>query len=240
MKWEFDPTKYVEQKDEVVKHDSVAKGGAQTDNPSDVRCSQIDNPLAERGSQTGNTLLGNMFTLEKSTTLFGLPMDVYSDSKDVWMTREQIGTMLGYKDPRIAIANIHAKHKDRLDKFSRVVEMITAGGVQEVVVYNRKGIYELCRHSRQPIADEFYDRVYDVLEEVVINGFYSRISDAELVNTLCERLLKDRKACMQGMKQSKYGITGTHALLMGTHPFDSRLNPDNQMVYEAVGKKRRR
>lgn len=229
MIWRFDPSEYVEQKEDVVKRDTLAKGEGQTV-PSLVKgCVNLSPPLQDE-----------TLALEKSTTLFGLPMDIYSDSKDVWMTREQIGAMLGYSDPTDAIKKIHKRHKDRLDKFSRVVEMITAGGTQEVVVYNRKGIYELCRWSRQSIADEFYDRVYDILEEIVINGFYSRISDAELVNTLCERLIKDRKTCMQGMKQSKYGITGTHALLMGTHPFDSRLNPDNQMVYESVGKKCKR
>ncbi len=38
------------------------------------------------------------------------------------------------------------------------------GGVQERVLYSAKGVYEICRWSRQPAADAFFDRVYDILE----------------------------------------------------------------------------
>lgn len=35
-----------------------------------------------------------------------------------------------------------------------------------MAIYNAKGIYEICRHSKQPKADEFYDFVYDLLEKL--------------------------------------------------------------------------
>jgi len=33
-----------------------------------------------------------------------------------------------------------------------------------MVLYSAKGVYEICRWSRQPKADAFYDHVYDILE----------------------------------------------------------------------------
>ena len=36
------------------------------------------------------------------------------------MTRQQIGEALGYDNPMIAIAKIHDRHKDRIDKYSSI------------------------------------------------------------------------------------------------------------------------
>lgn len=112
----------------------------------------------------------------------GVSCDFYGDGLgEFFMTRRQIGEALGYDSPRVAIAKIHAAHKERLDRFSTVsvldkVEGVTesvTGGVtksvtpenlQQVYLYSAKGVYEICRWSRQPAADAFFDRVYDILE----------------------------------------------------------------------------
>lgn len=89
-----------------------------------------------------------------------------NENGDVFMTREQIGAALEYAEPSKAIANIHERYKDRLDKFSGTLKLRTPGGLQDTVVYYPKGIYEICRWSRQPKANEFYDMVYDILESL--------------------------------------------------------------------------
>lgn len=90
-----------------------------------------------------------------------------SDS-DFWMTRDQIGEALGYEIPRIAITKIHDRHKDRLDKFSTVTKLGTVEGgrsvVRDIIVYSSKGVYEICRWSRQPKADAFMDWVWNVVD----------------------------------------------------------------------------
>lgn len=48
-----------------------------------------------------------------------------NDTKDILMTREQIGMALEYTESRIAISKIHERNKDRLDKFSTVVKLVT-------------------------------------------------------------------------------------------------------------------
>ena len=112
----------------------------------------------------------------------GVSCDFYGDGRgEFFMTRRQIGEALGYDSPRVAIAKIHAAHKERLDRFSTsvkltgvegVTESVTGGvtksvtpeNLQQVYLYSAKGVYEICRWSRQPAADAFFDRVYDILE----------------------------------------------------------------------------
>lgn len=90
-----------------------------------------------------------------------------NENGDIFMTREQIGKALEYSNPRVAITKIHARYKHRLDKFSVSTKLVSTDGKSyETVVYNAKGIYEICRHSEQPKADVFYDWVYDLLENL--------------------------------------------------------------------------
>lgn len=81
--------------------------------------------------------------------------DGQKDPQDFVATREQIGMLLGYSEPRIAIAKIHQRNQDRLDKFSGVVKLVTPdGGTQPTTIYNFKGLLEICRFSNQPKANQ--------------------------------------------------------------------------------------
>lgn len=107
--------------------------------------------------------------LVKSEDFGSVQCDFYKDNKnEVWMTREQIGAALEYADPRVAIAKIHERYADRLDKFSTVTKLTTVEGNREVTrnvfTYSTRGVYEICRWSRQPKANAFMDFVWDVLE----------------------------------------------------------------------------
>ncbi len=92
--------------------------------------------------------------------------DYYGNGKgEFFMTRQQIGEALEYDFPQQTLAKLHARHKDRLDKFSVLVKMTTTDGkAYDTFLYSAKGVYEICRWSRQPKADAFYDHVYDILE----------------------------------------------------------------------------
>lgn len=57
------------------------------------------------------------------------------------------------------------RHRDRIDKFSVLTKLGSTDGKQyDTHLYSAKGVYEICRWSRQPKADEFYDHVYEILE----------------------------------------------------------------------------
>ncbi|UZQ51624.1 BRO family protein [Clostridium kluyveri] len=95
-----------------------------------------------------------------------------NNEKEIFMTREQIGTALEYSNPADAIRKIHDRHKERLDKFS-VQDKLTGtdGKLYMNYLYNMKGVYEIYRWSRQPKADEFIDFVWNVIEEIRKGNF---------------------------------------------------------------------
>lgn len=124
--------------------------------------------------------------MEQTLTLianesFGeLPCSFYQQTgtDDILLTREQIGLALEYTDPRVAVGKIHSRHKDRLDQFSVNLMLdkgdyqigntpSDSGGEQETVLYNPKGVMEICRWSRQPKANAFMDFVWDVMDKLM-------------------------------------------------------------------------
>lgn len=89
------------------------------------------------------------------------------------VTREQIGRALGYSNPTKAIDNIHRRHRERIDKFSTTLTLGVLEGdryvERERILYNRKGIMEICRWSRQPLADKFMDWCWKIMDRLISN-----------------------------------------------------------------------
>lgn len=103
--------------------------------------------------------------LVKSENFGTVQCDFYCDKKEIWMTRKQIGEALEYADPQKAIDKIHERNKERLDRFSVTVKLGgTDGKKYDTYLYSAKGVYEICRWSQQPKANQFFDWVYDMLE----------------------------------------------------------------------------
>ena len=118
-----------------------------------------------------NFIMINNVKLITTQDFNDISCDFFKNVNDEYfVTREQIGSALGYKEPRKAIQNIHEKHKDRLDMFSTVLSLGTVEGdryvERERILYNRKGVMEICRWSRQPLADKFMDWVWDVIDNL--------------------------------------------------------------------------
>jgi prophage antirepressor-like protein len=114
----------------------------------------------------------------KSVNFGEVQCDIYRNNNEYYMTREQIGMALEYSDPQKAIDNIHARHKDRLNKYSVTVKLrATDGKMYDTTVYNRKGIMEVCRHSQQPKADAFMDWIWDVMEGLMTGKAKITIDD---------------------------------------------------------------
>ena len=137
----------------------------------------------------------------------GVTLDCYqaeNEDDGFWATREQIGQLLEYENPRVSIANIHNRNIERLDKFSRVIKMITheenRDVTREVTVYNFKGFLEICRFSNQPKADAVIDFAWSVMDEIRRNGHYEateldalRIRAAELLKDIAQYASPDEK-----------------------------------------------
>lgn len=105
----------------------------------------------------------NELTLIKSAEFGEIQCDFYGDGKDFFVTREQIGMALEYANPQKAVGNLHAAHKERLDKFS----FLDSRNGRNIYFYNRKGIMELCRWSQQPKADAFMDFCWEVMDSLM-------------------------------------------------------------------------
>ncbi|MBR2209755.1 MAG: hypothetical protein IJ859_13195 [Synergistaceae bacterium] len=107
----------------------------------------------------------------------GVALDCYEAEKEsdgFWATREQIGRLLGYKNPATAIKNIHKRKASRLDKFSRVAQIeLPTNKTQDAVFYNFKGFLEICRFSNQPKANAVMDFAWEVMDEIRRTGTYN-------------------------------------------------------------------
>lgn len=118
--------------------------------------------------------------LVKQGEFLGTRCDFYvDDNGKVYMSRTQIGYALQYKNPSDGIRNIHVRHYKRLDDMS--IEVTTAqiervskhqSSDKLTFMYSEKGIYEICRHSNQSVADSFYDWVYETISTIRANGYY--------------------------------------------------------------------
>lgn len=101
--------------------------------------------------------------LAESRSVNNVVVHGYFNEQEVWFTRDEIGRALGYADPSRAIAKIHERHRERLDKFSVVVKLETTDGKRyDTFVYSIRGVFEICRWSSQPKADEVMDKLYDM------------------------------------------------------------------------------
>lgn len=129
-----------------------------------------------------------MLTLVETKTVNNVLVDGYLDGKTPYFTREQIGLALEYDHPKKSIAVIHSRHKERLDKYSRGYQIDTSSGKQEAIVYNIRGVFEICRWSKQPKADMVMDALYDMAEEVLTKGYFSLMSDEALAQLLDEKV----------------------------------------------------
>lgn len=118
--------------------------------------------------------------LVKHGEFLGTVCDFYVDEENnIYMSRTQIGYALEYKNPSKGIENVHNRNYKRMDKFSiKITGAQIEGGSKhidpnsEMYMYIERGIYEICRKSAQPVADDFNDWVYDTIESIKKNGYY--------------------------------------------------------------------
>ena len=127
---------------------------------------------------------------------------------DILLTREQIGQALEYSNPSTAIKNLHRKHKDRLDLFSVQIKL---GGLQneptskseeqERIYYTQRGIMEICRWSRQPLANKFMDWVWDIVEKYRSNEIMDMSRMTTILNKFVDVIEKQERRLSKIEKQ---------------------------------------
>lgn len=150
-------------------------------------------------------MMERKFELATTRDINGLTLNCYREngqddlSGEFWMTREQIGRLLEYSKPVIAIGKIHQRNKERLDRFSRVHQIdLPSGGIQSVTIYNFKGLLEICRYSTQPNAHKVIDVLWDIADEIRRTGMY--------ITTQALRRLEERVAVLENEIASSYPV----------------------------------
>ena len=147
--------------------------------------------------------------LATSRNFNGVTFDCYierenENSGDFWATRTQIGLLLGYENPRDAIKDIHNRNKERLDKFSTQRKLRLHEDnrtvTREVIMYNFKGLLEICRYSQQENAHKVIDVLWDIADEIRHTGSYTanKLSNEELA--LRRKELEVRKSELEYKK----------------------------------------
>lgn len=93
--------------------------------------------------------MNDTLKLIETRTINDALVNGYYGKKEAWFTRDEIGSVLGYADPRQSIANIHNRHKERFsDKSVQINLICTNGKSYDTTVYNFKGVMEICRWSK--------------------------------------------------------------------------------------------
>lgn len=118
--------------------------------------------------------------LVKQGEFLGTRCDFYVDEeRNIYMSRTQIGYALRYKQPQNAITIIHKRYPDLLDGKSIELDRVNLTPSPEYMrnnekihMYNEIGIYTIVRKSNQPIADKYFEWVYEVIQRIKKNGYY--------------------------------------------------------------------
>lgn len=118
--------------------------------------------------------------LVKQGEFLGTKCDFYIDeSNNIYMSRTQIGYAFEYKNPQDAIKKIHLRHFEQLQK--RYIEVVwdnlsprpkDLGKKTSIFMYDERGILDVIRWSTSSVADNYFDWVYDVIQEIKKNGYY--------------------------------------------------------------------
>lgn len=157
---------------------------------------------------------------------------------DILLTREQIGTALEYTDPSKAIQKIHLKHKDRLESLCLRITDIRYpqnGGVGvnvETVYYTERGIMELCRWSRQPLANQFMDWVWDIVEKYRNREMIDITTVSSALNRMMSILEKqdERLSNVESQLQDQKQIEEKPRYKKPYNPWFAKMNPKYQLL----------
>ena len=108
--------------------------------------------------------------------------DVIDRDGQVWIRGPQIGVALGYRNPRKKIAELYARHADEFtESMTRVVDVPTPGGIQNVRVFSLRGAHLLGMFARTERAKEFRRWVLDILDGIARSAqhAYQRLAVVE-------------------------------------------------------------
>lgn len=108
--------------------------------------------------------------------------------REPWFVGKDVAEALRHTNPERAVRNF----VDDEDK--GVTVLVTPGGTQQVTIINEPGVYSLILQSKTETAKKFKHWVtHDVLPSIRKQGYYSVLSDEELIEALTQKLQDNPK-----------------------------------------------
>lgn len=125
------------------------------------------------------------------------PLDLIEIDGEHWVRLPQIGAALGYGSP-YKVQQVYDRNETEFtEHMTRVVELPTAGGVQQVRVFTLRGAHLLGMLARTPVAAAFRRWILDVLDGIVAPQETGRMTYPQRLGFLKFRtqLLKELGRC---------------------------------------------
>lgn len=168
----------------------------------------------------------NELTLIKSDKFGETECDIYSDSKEMYMTAGQLGKCLEYAEPIIAINKVVSRNPYlKNEEFSVVTKLVSTDGKQyNTRVFTEDGIYEVTMLAKTEKAKQFRAWVRKLLKSLRSGEVTAIKSDK-----LAEMKLKaaaDRAAAM------KMNAENRRLKLLLDHPHLKDLSPIARQTWE--------
>lgn len=100
-----------------------------------------------------------------------------------------------------------------------------------MVLYSAKGVYEICRWSRQPKADEFYDHVYEILEGLRLG--YLKLSYERQTESWQTARIEGKK--VRRLETDEIKLFVEYAKANGSKHAGNYYRSFTQLAHDAVG-----
>lgn len=111
-------------------------------------------------------------------------LNIYGTQANPLFLAQEIGDLLGIQNIRQNLVNIPADWKD-------VYKTYTLGGMQNATFINEQALYKLVFRSNKPFADEFTNKVCEILKELRLTGKYE-LRPASITKRLTFRIENER------------------------------------------------
>lgn len=129
-----------------------------------------------------------MNTLQLAFDYETLSVRTIFNNSEIWFVGKDVAIALGHQNPERAIR----KFVDEEDK--GVTDLVTPGGKQTVSIINESGLYALIFASQTESAKKFKRWVtHEVLPSIRKQGYYSLMSDDELLEIITEKQRQNKE-----------------------------------------------
>lgn len=126
-----------------------------------------------------------MNTLQLAFDYESLPVRTFFDNSETWFVLKDICDILGIKHPRYVWSRLE-------DDERGVGKIYTPGGLQDMQCVNEPGLYDTIIRSNSDKAKPFRHWItHEVLPSIRKQGYYSLLSDDDLIEIITEKQRRD-------------------------------------------------